>query len=159
MSTRLAGPHDDEFLFELYCAVRAPEFALLALSEEEKQYLLRQQSKWQTAAYCAAYPDSGYRIVLLDEKPVGRVWIAQTSSGFELVDIAIHPEAQRRGIAKQLLEDLQRQARACDAPIRSSVFRFNEASIRLHEKLGFRVMAADEMQLEFRWDPAELIDL
>lgn len=151
ITTRPATAADEEFLFDLYCAVRAPEFAMLPVPEEQRRYIIRTQYEWQANAYKASYPGFSYQIVLLEGERSGRIWIARTDVGYELVDIAIHPRVQQRGIGRILLRRLQEEAASAQAAVHSSVAHWNLASLRLHESLGFRVASRDEMQLHLEW--------
>jgi ribosomal protein S18 acetylase RimI-like enzyme len=152
---RAATPADEPFLFDLHCAVRAPEFALLGLPEPQKQQLIRMQYAAQMNGYSSEFPESGFEIVFDDERKVGRIWIARREDGFHLVDIAILPDAQNSGIGTSLLRELQREAEAAQKPVRLSVFRFNQGSVRFHQRLGFTVTHEDEIQLYFEWNPGQ----
>jgi ribosomal protein S18 acetylase RimI-like enzyme len=150
---RAATPGDEPFLFELYCAVRAHEFALLPLPEPLKQQLIQIQYAAQKDGYATEFPGSGFEIVLQDERKIGRIWIAHLADSFHLVDIAVMPEAQNSGIGSDLIRDLQREAQAAQKPVRLSVFRFNPGSLRFHERLGFKVTHEDEIQFYLEWNP------
>ncbi len=150
---RAATPGDEPFLFELYCAVRAHEFALLPVPEPLKQQLIRTQFNAQMNGYSAEFPGSGFEIILQDDIRVGRIWIARLEDSFCLVDIAILPQAQNSGIGTSLIRELQREAEAARKPVRLSVFRFNPGSVRFHQRLGFTVTHEDPIQLYFEWNP------
>lgn len=150
---RAATPDDEPFLFELYCAVRAHEFALLPLPEPLKQQVIRSQFTAQQSGYSTEYPGSGFDIVFKDERKVGRIWIARLQDSFHLVDIAVMPEAQNAGIGTDLVRELQREAEAAQKPVRLSVFRFNPGSARFHERLGFSVTHEDPIQFYYEWNP------
>jgi ribosomal protein S18 acetylase RimI-like enzyme len=152
---RAATPADEPFLFDLYCAVRAPEFALLTLPEPQKQQLIRMQYTAQMNGYSSEFPESGFEIVSNDERKAGRIWIARRADSFHLVDIAILPEARNSGIGTSLLRELQREAEAAQKPVRLSVFRFNQGSVRFHQRLGFTVTHEDEIQLYLEWNPGQ----
>jgi ribosomal protein S18 acetylase RimI-like enzyme len=155
---RAATPADEPFLFELYCAVRASEFAQLILPEPQKRQLIRMQYTAQMNGYASEFPGSAFEIVMEDERKVGRIWIARLEDSFHLVDIAILPEAQNAGIGTSLIRELQREAEAAQKPVRLSVFRFNPGSLRFHQRLGFEVTHEDAIQLYFEWNPKKSID-
>lgn len=150
---RAATPADEPFLFELYCAVRADEFALLLLPEPLKQQLIRTQYTAQRDGYRYQFPGSGFEIVLQDALRVGRLWVARLESSFHLVDIAIMPGVRNSGVGTTLVRDLQREAQLAGKPLRASVFRFNQGSVRFHRRLGFTVTHEDPIQLYFEWNP------
>jgi len=155
---RPATPDDEPFLFDLFCAVRAHEFALMHLAEPLKQQLIQIQYTAQKEGYGAEFPDSSFEIVLDGERKVGRIWIARREDSFHLVDIAILPEAQNSGIGSNLVRELQREAELARKPVRLSVFRFNPGSVRFHERLGFTVTHEDAIQFHYEWKPRQLSD-
>jgi ribosomal protein S18 acetylase RimI-like enzyme len=156
---RPATPDDEPFLFDLFCAVRAHEFALMSLAEPLKQQLIRMQYTAQKEGYSAECPDSTFEIVHNGERKVGRIWIARREDSFHLVDIAILPEAQNSGIGTILVRELQREAELARKPVRLSVFRFNPGSVRFHERLGFTVTHEDAIQFYYEWKPQQLIEI
>jgi ribosomal protein S18 acetylase RimI-like enzyme len=153
---RKATTDDEPFLFDLYCAVRAHEFALLLLPEPMKRQLIRMQYTAQKDSYSSEFPGSSFEIVLRDELKVGRIWIARLADSFHLVDIAIIPEARNSGIGTNLVRDLQREAQAAQKPVRLSAFRFNRGSVGFHQRLGFTVIREDEIQFYFEWNPVNI---
>jgi ribosomal protein S18 acetylase RimI-like enzyme len=154
ITLRPATAEDENFLFDLYCAVRGAEFALLPLPSEQKQQLIRMQYQAQQSAYQTQFPQSGYEVVMRGEQPVGRVWIARLQNELHLVDIAVMPDAGNTGIGTFLVRQLQEEARGAGKPIRSTVFRFNPGSLRFHQRLGFVVISEDEMQFQMEWQPS-----
>jgi ribosomal protein S18 acetylase RimI-like enzyme len=156
LAVRPALPHDEIFLYELYSAVRAPEFELAPIPAAQKEELIRMQFRGQMSAYTQMYPNSCYHVVLLDAKPVGRLWVAPGDGEFHLVDIAVHPKLQSKGIGTVLIQRLQQEAANARLPIRSCVFKFNPGSLRFHQRLGFTIVRADEMHYYMEWRPVPL---
>jgi len=157
LAVRPALPQDEPFLHDLYFAIRGPEFALAPVSPAQRVALIEMQFRLQTGAYAATYPHSCYHIVLLDGKPVGRLWVDRDEDSYRLVDIAIHPEVHSKGIGTALIQRLQADAQQAKLPIRSTVNRFNPGSLRFHQRLGFRIVREDEMNYSMEWRPAPLI--
>lgn len=157
LAVRPAGPQDEPFLYDLYFAVRGPEFAQAPVSEAQRVALIEMQFRAQSSAYAATYPNSCYHIVLLDGRPVGRLWVALQDGEYHLVDIALHPDVRSKGIGTALVQRLQADAQQAKLPIRSTVFRFNPGSFRFHQRLGFRVVREDVMHFYMEWRPAPLV--
>jgi GNAT superfamily N-acetyltransferase len=151
LAVRPALPQDEIFLYELYSAVRGPEFALAPVTATQREELIRMQFRASMSAYSATFPNSCYHLVLLDGKPVGRLWVAQGDDEFTLVDIAVHPSVQSKGIGTVLIQRLQQEAAKARLPIRSTVFRFNPGSLRFHTRLGFTIVRNDEMHHYMEW--------
>jgi GNAT superfamily N-acetyltransferase len=157
IAVRPAIPQDEIFLYELYSAVRAPEFALAPISATQKEELIRMQFRGQMSAYTQMYPNSCYHIVLLDGAPVGRLWVAPGENEFHLVDIAVHPKLQSKGIGTVLIQRLQQEAAKARLPIRSCVFKFNPGSLRFHQRLGFAIVREDQMHYYMEWRTVVLL--
>lgn len=157
LAVRPALPQDEIFLYELYSAVRAEEFAQAPITATQKEHLMRMQFQSQMATYAQMFPNSCYHVVLLDSKPVGRLWVAQQDGEFHLVDIAIHPSLQSKGIGTVLIQRLQQEAVQARLPIRCCVFRFNPGSLRFHRRLGFNIVREDQMYFYLEWRPLPLV--
>jgi ribosomal protein S18 acetylase RimI-like enzyme len=156
LAVRPALPQDEIFLYELYSAVRAAEFALAPIDATQKEHLMRMQFRGQMSTYSQLFPNSCYHLVLLDGKPVGRLWVSQMEGQFHLVDIAVHPDYQGKGIGSVLIQRLQQEATKARLPIGCSVFRFNPGSLRFHRRLGFTIVREDQMYYYLEWRPLPL---
>lgn len=153
LAVRPALPQDEIFMYELYSAIRSPEFAQAGLSPNQLEHLIRLQFRGQMYTYTQMYPNSCYHIVLLDSKPVGRLWVAPGDREFHLVDIAVHPSLQSKGIGTVLIQRLQQEATNARLPIHSTVSKFNPGSLRFHKRLGFHILREDEMYHHMEWKP------
>ena len=157
LAVRPALPQDEIFLYELYSAIRGPEFALAPITPTQREHLIRMQFRGQISAYTQNYPNSCYHIVLLDSKPVGRLWVAQSDSEFHLVDIGVHPSVQSKGVGSALVQRLQQEAARARLPISSCVSKFNPGSLRFHKRLGFSIVREDEMNYFMEWRTVALV--
>jgi GNAT superfamily N-acetyltransferase len=157
LAVRPALPQDEIFLYELYVAIRGPLFAMAPITPTQREHLLRMQFRAQLSSYTQQFPNSCYHLVLLDSKPVGRLWVAPGGDSFLLVDIAIHPSLQSKGLGTALVQRLQQEAQNAKLPIRSTVDRFNPGSLRFHQRLGFQVVREDQLQYYLEWQPAPLV--
>jgi len=157
LAVRPALPQDEIFLYELYRDIRGPEFALAPITAEQREHLLRLQFRGQITSYTAAYPNSCYHVVLLDGKACGRLWVAPGPRNFQLVDIALHPSVQKKGVGTVLIQRLQQEAQRLKLPITSMVDRFNPGSLRFHQRLGFHIVREDQMNYYMEWTPAPIV--
>lgn len=144
-------------MYELYSAIRGPEFALAPITPTQREHLIRMQFRGQMSAYTQMHPNSCYHIVLLDGKPVGRLWVAPGEREFQLVDIAVHPSLQSKGIGTVLVQRLQQEATRARLPIHSCVSKFNPGSLRFHKRLGFSIIREDEMHYFMEWRPLPIL--
>jgi ribosomal protein S18 acetylase RimI-like enzyme len=154
---RPALPQDETFLYDLYSAVRGPEFELAPIPAAQKEQIIRMQFRAQMAAYSHMYPNSCYHVVLLDGNPVGRLWMARGDGELQLVDIAVHPKLQSKGIGTVLVQRLQQEAAKARLPIRCCVFRFNPGSLRFHRRLGFSIVREDQTHYYLEWRSVPLL--
>ncbi len=157
LAVRPALPQDEVFLYELYAAIRGPLFALAPITPTQREDLLRMQFRAQLSSYTQQFPNSCYHVVLLDSKPVGRLWVAPGDGAFLLVDIAIHPSLQSKGLGTVLIQRLQQEAQNLKLPIRSTVDRFNPGSLKFHQRLGFQIVREDLLEYYMEWRPAPLL--
>jgi ribosomal protein S18 acetylase RimI-like enzyme len=154
---RPALPQDEIFLYDLYSAIRGPEFALAPIPAAQKEQLMRMQFRAQMSEYTQMYPNSCYHLVLLDSKPAGRLWVAPGNGELQLVDIAVHPNLQGKGIGTVLVQRVQQEAAKARLPIRCCVFRFNTGSLRFHQRLGFSILREDQTHYHLEWRPVPLL--
>ncbi len=77
-------------------------------------------------------------IVLIDERPVGVLTLADWTDEMHLVWMAILPEMQRQGLGSALIEHCQRQALEAGKPLTLQVLRNNPA-VSLYKRSGFDV--------------------
>jgi phosphinothricin acetyltransferase len=95
-------------------------------------------------------PDHRYVAVDQDDRVLGWVAISAVSSraayaGVVEHSVYTHPGAQRRGIGLALLQTLiESTERAGIWTVQSGVFPENAASLRLHQRAGFRVVGIRE---------------
>jgi|SRR5271156_3966859 len=157
LAVRPALPQDEIFLYDLYSAVRSAEFELAPISAAQKEQLIQMQFRAQLSEYTQMYPNSCYHVVLLDSKPVGRLWVAPGEGELQLVDIAVHPSLQGKGIGTVLVQRVQEEAAKARLPLRSCVFRFNPGSLRFHRRLGFSIVREDQTHYYMEWRPVPLL--
>ena len=61
--------------------------------------------------------------------------MAPGDHAFLLVDIAIHPSLQSKGLGTVLVQRVQQEAQRAKLPIRSTIDRFNQGSLKFHKRL------------------------
>ena len=138
VALRPVSDDDGEFLLKVYGSSRADEMALVDWSDEQKWAFLRMQSDAQRQQYFARFPDAEYSVILLAGAPAGRLWVARTPEQIRLLDIAILPEYQNRGVGGLLLRQLIAESEEAGLPLRHMVFKMNEGAQRFYERLGFK---------------------
>jgi ribosomal protein S18 acetylase RimI-like enzyme len=149
---RASTPADEPFLTRVYADTRAAELALLGWSAEQQASFLASQSSFQQRAYAAGHPGSGFEIVLLDDTPIGRLFVARGSSELRVVDIALLAEHRGAGIGTELLLGVLAEAAARGVGVGLEVDLSNPAR-RLYARLGFVVEGTTQIQASLRWTP------
>lgn len=144
---------DREFLARLYASTRAEELAATGWSEQAKAAFLRQQFEAQDVHYRTHYRDASFEILELAGEPVGRLYVARWAHEIRLVDIALLPEAQRRGIGSLLLAELLAEGRASGRKVSCHVEAFSHA-LELYQRLGFVPVGEQGPYLLMEWSPA-----
>ena len=152
VTRRAATEEDDGFLYDLFKAVRLPEFAFVAMAPAQLELLIRMQYAGQKLSYGGQYPN-GHEIVLLDGNPVGRIWVYRAPEEHHLVDISLMPESRNRGIGSALVREAIAAAREAGVRLCCSVALTNPGSLRFHQRLGFRIVGQDEVYYDLAWEP------
>lgn len=155
VSLRPVREDDEEFLLDVYASSRADEMALVNWSEAQKREFLRMQFNSQRSEYTARFPtEAEYSIILYDEQPAGRLWVARTDEQIRLLDIALLPEHQNRGIGTTLLHLLMAEAEHTGRPLRHMIFKLNTAALRFYERLGFSLFEEAGAYDHMEWRPS-----
>lgn len=149
---RPACAGDEAFLFELYCTTRKDEIAAWGLDSSQQEILLRMQFNAQRQHYELAYEAIEHSIILVGNRPTGRIMVFRSEQEFVLVDIALLPEARGLGIGGALIADLLAEAERARRPVSLHVEKDNRAR-RLYERLGFEICEDNGMYFKMEWRP------
>ncbi|WP_254986072.1 GNAT family N-acetyltransferase [Rhodopseudomonas palustris] len=159
LTIRPARPEDDAFCRSLSDATLRAAWVGIDIPDELKSALLVQQFEAQRIGYRQSFPKAEYFIIAEREIAVGRLVVAVEMSGtglhdqsepdasaagrsaglaLRLVDIALLPAAQRRGVGREVIASLARAARAMGAErLTLSVQPSNDRARSLYLRLGF----------------------
>jgi ribosomal protein S18 acetylase RimI-like enzyme len=94
----------------------------------------------QDKDYRKNYARAQFQVILLENTPIGRLYIEQCEREIRIIDIAILPEYRNLGYGSALLHDILEQGQAHKLPVSIHVERFNPA-LRLYLRLGFKPIA------------------
>jgi GNAT superfamily N-acetyltransferase len=128
---------DDPFLLSVYMSTREEELAQAEWQEGQKEMFVRWQFDLQRREYDERFPDAAYHVILVDQQPAGRIWVGDDDEQIRLLDIALLPEFQNRGVGTALLHRLMDQAKESGKALRHMVFMLNSNAKRFYERLGF----------------------
>lgn len=140
--------NDTPFLEKLYFETRKEEFAQLGWDAPQIETLLKMQFLTQTQSYRIQFPGARNFIIEADGTAVGRLI---TTDEICLVDIAVLPEMQNRGIGSFVLRRLLEEAENKEKPVYLQVLKTNSLAIRLYERFGFEKTGEDQLYLMMRW--------
>ena len=154
VSLRAVTAEDEEFLLALYASTREEELAQVAWPPEQKAAFLRSQFDAQRREYSARYPEAQYDVILLDGRPVGRLWVGRDDEQIRLLDIALLPGAQNQGVGAQLVRGLIDEAARTGRALRHMVFVLNAGALRFYERLGFVTFEDLGAYRHMEWRPA-----
>lgn len=155
ISLRPATDADQEFLIGVYAGTRADELAQTGWDDTQKDAFIRWQYAMQKQEYEARYPDARYDVILVDAVPAGRIWVGADDTQIRLLDIAVIPEFQNRGVGAHLLRQLMDEATRDNKPLRHMVFVLNENAFRFYERLGFKTIEDLGGYLHMEWLPGQ----
>ena len=138
---------DETFLRQLYASTRVDEIAITGWNAEQADGFLRMQFDLQRLHYRRHYPDASYLVVELNGRRIGRLYVNYTRDDVRLLDVALVPDTRGKGIGRGLLERVIEEATRLGAPVTLHVSVANPAALRLYERLGFRTLKQDAMNL------------
>jgi GNAT superfamily N-acetyltransferase len=145
---RPAVVEDEEFLRTLFAETNV---MLQAFPLELQTSLLDMQYRGREMTYSTDYPEAKNAMICLDDgTPIGRRLAERGADGFRVIDLAILPLWQGRGIGTRILEDLAQESRRAGVNLSLRVVKGNPA-LRLYVRLGFEVVAEDEISYEMVW--------
>jgi GNAT superfamily N-acetyltransferase len=133
-------PEDEPFLVALYESTRDEELGQATWAEGQREVFVRWQFDMQRREYDARFPDARYQLIMIDGEPAGRIWTGADEEQIRLLDIALLPQFQRRGVGTILLRDLMKEADDAGKFLRHMVFVLNNDAHRFYERLGFVVI-------------------
>jgi len=133
---RSIGPDDEAFLLRVYASTRTDELSRVPWDEAQREAFLKMQFNAQHHHYHERYPDAAYEIILVNQEPVGRLYVARLDEQIRIIDITILPEHQNAGSGSSIIKSLLAEAANTGKPVRIYVESFNP-SLRLFERLGF----------------------
>ena len=143
---------DREFLFRLYSSTREGEMAMMPWNEAQKEHFLRSQFTAQHDYYREQFADASFRIILLGDEPVGRLYVHRGDGEIRIVDIALLPARRGAGTGAKIIRRLLTEAGAAGKPVRLHVQHGNRA-INLYQRLGFEKVGDTGVYQLMQWTP------
>jgi ribosomal protein S18 acetylase RimI-like enzyme len=139
---------DTPFFERLYFETRRGEFAALGWDENQLKPFLKMQFDLQTQAYKMQFPGARISVIESGGEAVGRL---VTTDEIRLVDIAVLPDVQNRGIGSFVLRRLLDEAQGKGKFVDLQVLKTNVPAIRLYERFGFEKTSESDLYLMMQW--------
>jgi ribosomal protein S18 acetylase RimI-like enzyme len=155
LALRPVVPGDEQFLYEVYASMRRDELAQVPWDEAQLKAFLKMQLGARDQSYRMHYPELDDRIILINERPAGRLIVVRRDEEIRLADVALLPEYRASGIGSKLIKDLMDEARSSNRPIRLQVEKPNAGARRLYERLGFNTTGENLTHFQMEYSPAE----
>lgn len=152
---RTATDADAAFLFELFRATRGGVLRLGGLPDAMIDNLLTMQYRARSQGYRDRFPDARRLVVETADGPIGELIEHDEADAIYIVDIALLPDRQQRGIGTALVRSAMAAA-AARGGVRAIVATTNAASLRMFRQLGFHETGDDDgVHVELRWRPSD----
>ena len=150
VSLRLAGPDDESFMVEVYGSTREQELAVVPWSPEQRLAFIKMQHDAQQSHYRKYYPEGEQSVILWEERPVGRVYVARIEKQIRILDITVLPRYRNHGIGTVIIERLMSEGEETGKPVAIMVESYNP-SLQLFERLGFTESETKGAHILMEW--------
>jgi ribosomal protein S18 acetylase RimI-like enzyme len=152
IALRPVTPADMPFLNLLYANTREQELAPVSWPEEQKRQFLADQFALQDQHYRRIYIDADFLLILLQDIPIGRIYVHRSANEIRVMDIALIAAQRGRGIGTSLLTELFEEAARTGSEVTLHVEPNNPAQ-RLYQRMGFRLIENRGVYDFLGWKP------
>lgn len=143
---------DEALLFDVFCSTWEQEVAAMP-DPRLVQHFLRIQYTSLESRLAARYPDHDRYVVTHAGLDAGRVYLHRSPSVLHAIDMTLLPQFRSLGIGRRLVRDLFDEARDHAQLVSIRVPRRNERASSLYAALGFRLVAMDDLDNYYEWNP------
>lgn len=151
ITRRPATPEDKPLLRALFADAH---LELTALPCDTRFVLVDMQFRAQRRNHAAAHPNATSEIVVVDDRPVGRVLVDDSGDVVRVVDISVSLGHRRLGIAGHVLAAIVHDADVTRRHVELTVWSGNRAAVALVERAGFAPVADEAGYVTFDRAPA-----
>jgi ribosomal protein S18 acetylase RimI-like enzyme len=148
-------PQDEQFVYRLAYETMYEQLYAWTWDPQIRHQLLDMQVRAKHGSYASEFPNADYAIIVLDDKPVGRMIIDRAGEFYILVDISIAPQHRGAGIGTRLILALCMEAEMMQKKVRLYVAAVNQRAAGLYRRLGFRVIEDLQIQLLMERAPGD----
>lgn len=153
LTLRPITPEDEPFLFQVYAAARSNEVAQVPWDDAQKEAFLSFQFNAQHQHYQTEFADADFSVILDAGAPVGRLYVDRRADEIRILDIALLPAHQGRGLGRELICKLLAEAVAAGKPIGIYVESYQHRAQALFKSLGFETKEDHGVSVLMQWQP------
>jgi ribosomal protein S18 acetylase RimI-like enzyme len=153
---RACTEDDDAFVYDVFSTTWESEVAALP-NQNLAQHVLRIQHIAQERRFASRYPGLQRFIVLENGQSAGRLYVHESDSLLEVVDLTLMPSHRDHGIGTRIFHELFEHATREGQTISLRVERRNERATMLYSQLGFDLVSVDDLDNHFEWAPATAV--
>ncbi len=153
ISFQAMSDDDMAFLSELYRTTRWQEVQQAPWTDEQRKAFLHQQFTAQHQHYLSHYPKAQKLLIMQNQQAIGRIYLDRDADSICLIDVALLPTHQDRGIGTALLKELLSEAEMSQKKVMIHVENFNPA-YRWYVKHGFQQIEDKGVYQYMEWHPA-----
>jgi len=146
ITQRPIGEQDMDFLFHLYASTREEELRPVPWTPDQKMAFLRQQFDAQHRHYQEYCAGAAFDLLLVDDRPAGRLYVSRGEKDIRIIDIALMPEFRNRGIGTRLMTELFGEADGSGRLVSIHV-EVNNPARRWYDRLGFQGVSSEGVYL------------
>jgi ribosomal protein S18 acetylase RimI-like enzyme len=137
VTTRPMDDDDSMLLFELYASNRADELSRSGWATPQQRSFFRMQAQNQERYFLRHYDHLDRRTICINGFSAGRLLVDRPSHAITIVDIALLPAFQNRGIGSLLMQTLLEESADTGVPVHVEVPKRSDR-LTTCERLGFR---------------------
>lgn len=126
---------------------------LVPWSSEQKQAFLQMQFEAQGRYYRERYPNASFNLIKLDERPVGRLYLADLPEEIRIIDLTFLPAHFDPQVFVSLIEGILQMGAQVNKPVRIFL-EYNDPHIEIFVRLGFRKTGEHGLYFLWQCDPA-----
>ena len=149
---RPACAEDEGVLFDVFSSTWQHAVATMP-DPALRRHFLRIQHISQESRFATSYPDLEQYVIVVDDDPVGRLYLQWSDDTLQIVDVTLLPAHRDRGLGTAITTGLMQQAAARGCRVRLRVDRAQPRLVRLYTRTGFRLVSADHFDAHLEWDP------
>jgi ribosomal protein S18 acetylase RimI-like enzyme len=132
LALRAATENDIAFLLGLWQVAMSEHFTAAGVPQAEENPMVRLLMRFECAT-----------IVSCEGRDIGLLKVTRDGCNWQLLQILLSPDVQKRGVGTCLIRAVIAEARSCGASLRLSVLKQNPAK-NLYHRLGFKTVTEEQ---------------